>query len=310
MTRPNPRYRGVMPALPVPLKPDGSPNLSVFRRLVTDLVATPGVTGFLINGHAGENTILGLGHQRAVAEAAVETVAGRVPVVAGVNAPATDTAVDHAIALDAAGVDSLLIFPPDGWALGVSHETIVHHHAAIVEATRGDIVLFQGSVKAGALAFTQRTLDALVRLPRVCAVKEGSWEVATYEANRRLVRNVAPHVAVMGSGDEHLFTSAVVGSEGAMVSLAAVTPEPIVELLRAVDAGDLARAKAAHEGIYPIAKAVYGELPTGFATQRLKTCLVMLEAFESDRMVAPGQPTPSEEVPRLRAALRAAGALR
>jgi 4-hydroxy-tetrahydrodipicolinate synthase len=122
------------------------------------------------------------------------------------------------------------------------------------------------------------------------------------------VKEVAPNVAVMGSGDEHLFTSAVVGSEGAMVSLAAVTPAPIVDLLAAVEAGDLAAARAAHARIYPIAKAVYGDPPAGRATQRLKTCLVMLGAFGSDRMVAPAQPTPEAEHPRLRAALEHAGA--
>ena len=37
--------------------------------------------------------------------------------------------------------------------------------------------------------------------------EEGSWETADYEAHRLIVRRVAPHVAMMASGDEHLFTS-------------------------------------------------------------------------------------------------------
>lgn len=284
-----------MPALPVPLQDDFTPDLPTFARLVSRLAAVPGVTGFLVNGHAGENGTLTLNDQVAVARTAVEAAHGRLPIVSGVNVAATEPATAFARQLVSTGVDALMVFPPDGWALGVTREAVLHHHRAIIEACDCDVLLFQASVNAGALAYGPDTLKALVSLPQVRAVKEGSWEVAAYEANRRLVRAVAPHVSVMGSGDEHLFTSAVVGSEGAIVSLAAVIPEAIVRLHEAVERGDLAAARAEHEVIYPIARAVYGAPPANRATQRLKTLLMLQEAFASDRMVPPATATVSAE---------------
>ncbi|WP_420391676.1 dihydrodipicolinate synthase family protein [Acuticoccus sp.] len=297
------RWRGVMPAVPVPVREDASPDLPAFGALLGSLSDERGITGFLVNGHAGENGTLPLADQVDVAREAVRVVAGRVPVVSGVNVASSAAATRHADALAEVGVDALMVFPPDGWALGAEHDAVLAHHAAIAAAGR-DLLLFQASVKAGAMAYGPRTLAALATMPGVVAVKEGSWEVAAYEANRRLVREVAPHVAVMGSGDEHLFTSAVVGSEGAIVSLAAVVPAPIVALLDAVERGDLAAARAAHERIYPLALAVYGVPPGGRATQRLKTLLRVQGRFASDRMVPPAQPTPAKEHGRLEDALR------
>lgn len=302
-------YHGVMPAVPTPLGPDQAPDLDAFGRLVDRLAGTDGVTGFLINGHAGENATLPLEDQRKVMAAAAEANRDRALLIAGVNVPASAAAARHARALEDAGADALMVFPPDGWALAASHESVMDHHRAIIDATGCDICLFQASVAAGRMAFARETLAALAVLPRVKAVKEGSWEVAAYEANRRVVKAVAPDVAVMGSGDEHLFTSAVVGSEGAIVSLAAVVPQPIVALLGAVERGDLAAAREAHERIYPIAKAVYGDPPPGMATARLKTLLMFDGHFASDRTVPPAPATAASEHEGLRAVLAHAQSL-
>ena len=82
-------------------------------------------------------------------------------------------------------------------------------------------------------------------------------------------------MAVLASGDEHLLPCFVLGSEGSQVSLAVIVPEAIVALDAAVRDGDLAAAQAAHEIIYPLAKAIYGTAPRGLATARLKACFVL-----------------------------------
>jgi len=140
-------------------------------------------------------------------------------------------------------------------------------------------------------------------LPEVVAIKEGSWETAAYEANRRLIRSIAPHVAVMASGDEHLFTCFALGTEGTLVSLAAVVPELIVALYRAVERRDLAQAQQLHERVYPLAKAIYGTAPGSHANARLKACLHLLGHFPHASMRPPIPPLSRAEIARLEDAL-------
>ncbi len=299
-------FRGVYAATPAPLTSDFALDEPSLRALLAELAAVPGLAGFLVNGHAGENPSMPLADQRRVAEIAAETVGGRSTVISGVNAENSLAAAAHARDLETAGADALMVFAPNGWALFQDEDTALIHHRRILDATTAPIVLFQASVGAGTMAYRPQTLRRLVRLPRVAAIKEGSWEVAAYEANRRLIRDAAPHVAVMGSGDEHLFTSFAVGSEGSIVSLAAVVPEAVIALFDAVKAGDLAAARTWNERVYPLARAIYHTPPGGRANARLKTCLKLLGRFREDVMLPPHTATPRPEHAALRAALATA----
>ncbi|MFP3740362.1 dihydrodipicolinate synthase family protein, partial [Burkholderia sp. SIMBA_019] len=89
------------------------------------------------------------------------------------------------------------------WTLSTDLATVVTHHRITNANAQLPLMLYQAGVGTGAMAYTPEMLAALVALPNVVAIKEGSWETARYEANRRLVQALAPHVAVMASGDEH-----------------------------------------------------------------------------------------------------------
>ena len=301
-------FHGIYPATLCPFTGDGAVDETALVRHVSGLADVDGIVGVLCNGHAGENFLLTNRETRRVAEIVSRAIGGRAIVVSGVNREGSREAADLARAVVAAGADAIMVFPPNAWASGQDRCVALNHHRAIVEAVDVPVMLFQGPA-ASVFAYPPEVLAELVRLPRVVAIKEGSWEVAAYEANRRLIKSVAPHVAVMGSGDEHLFTSYVVGSEGSLVSLAVVIPETIVRLDRAVRAGDLAAARAAHEVIYPLAKAVYGIPPGSHATARLKTCLKLLGKLENDRVRPPIGPLDGAEREMLREALELSGLL-
>ena len=302
-------FHGIYPSTPCPLLPDLGLDETAFAALLRWLAGTEGIAGFLVNGHAGENALLGPDEQVRVVETAAAAVGARAMVVAGVNCECSLEAARLASRFEAAGADAVMVFPPNGWALFQDDGMALEHHRRIIEATSCPIMLFQGSLRAGSLSYAPEVLERLAVLPRVVAIKEGSWEVAAYEQTRRLVKAAAPHVAVMASGDEHLFTGYAIGSEGSLVSLASVIPEPIVALYEAMQARDLAAARAQHERIYPLARAIYRAAPGGRANARLKTCLKLLGRFPSDAMRPPFGATPEAEHTALREALEASGAL-
>ena len=137
----------------------------------------------------------------------------------------------------------------------------------------------------------------------------GSWESAAYDFNRRLVARVAPGVEVMASGDEHLFPCFAIGSDGSMVSLAVLMPDEIVGLERAVARGDMATARALSARIQPLANAIYGAAPGGFATVRLKACMELMGLWPNGQGRLPIGALDQAEIARLRLALKAAGLL-
>jgi 4-hydroxy-tetrahydrodipicolinate synthase len=301
-------FRGIYVATLTPFCADGSLDEDVLAAHFRDVTAAPGIAGVLCNGHAGENFLLSRAERRRVAEIAAATIGHSHIVVSGVLAEASAQAADHAADAVAAGADAVLVFPPFSWALSQDEDMAVTHHRVIAAAARAPMMLYQAGV-ASALAYQPAVLERLVRLPEVVGIKEGSWESNAYDRNRRLVKRVAPHVAMMASGDEHLLSCFVLGSEGSLVSLAALMPDEIVALDRAVREADMTRAQALHERIQPLANAIYGLAPGGLATARLKACMVLLGRWRNGATRAPITGLPEGETAILRDALVTAGLL-
>jgi len=304
------RYHGIHAATVAPMGTDFQLDLNALKDHVGAVAGVHGIRGLLLNGHAGENFLLRADEKRQIIETTRATVSDDCLLIAGINAESSLDAADEARDALGAGADAIMVFPPNSWALGVDPGAVVTHHRVILEATDLPVFLYQAPVGAGKLAYPPDLLAGLAQLPRVVGVKEGSWEVGAYEANRRVVKSHAPHVAVMASGDEHLFTSFVLGSEGSIVSLAVIIPEVIVALDRAVRDGKLDTAREAHQIVYPLAKAIYGMPPASFATARLKTCLKLLGRLPCEITRPPVGPLAPAELTRLQEALSQVGLLK
>lgn len=302
-------FVGVYPSSVVPLRDDLAIDEDALAELVGWLASVCGVRGLLINGHAGENFVLNSSEKRRVVEVVRASVPDDCLLICGVNAESSLAAAQEAGDAEQAGADAILVFPPFSWLMPQGEEVAIRHHEAIIAATNLPIMLYQAPVGAGSLAYSPSQLEKLVGLPRIAAIKEGSWETSRYEANLRLVNRVAPEVLVMPSGDEHLLTCFLLGCRGSQVSIANIVPEAVVALYEAVAANDIPAARRAHDIIYPLAKAIYGTPPGSRATARLKTCLKMMGRLKSERMRPPIGPLDASERAMLAAALAAAGVL-
>ncbi len=261
-----------------------------------------GVQGLLINGHAGENYLLTREEKRRVTEVCRSALGSDVFLTSGVNSESSLEAAQHARDQQDAGANAILLFPPNSWGLFQDVEAAVIHHRHVAAATSLPILLYQAPVGAGQMPYKPATLAQLVSIPGVIGIKEGSWEVATYEENRRIVKALRPDLAVLASGDEHLLASYMIGTEGSQVSLAAITPEPVVALWKAATIGNWEEARHWHDVLYPLAVAIY-RTTGGRATPRLKACLKILGRLDCDAARPPFMPLPVEEYRQLERAL-------
>ena len=284
------------------MTPDGALDDKALAAHVAGVMAIEGLDGLLLNGHAGEGVFMSRSEQAQVVRTARQA-APHARILAAVSAESTVQAADDAQAALAAGADAIMVFAPFSWALGADPRAIISHHRGIAEAAGAPVYLFQGSVGSFRLAYTPEVLRELLQIESVAGIKEGSWETRAYEVTRRIAREVRPDVAVMASGDEHLYACFCIGSDGSAVSLAAVLPGLIVALDRAVRAGDHPRALAIHTALFDFARLVYAA-PGHMAAARLKACLAGLGHIPQDACRAPTPPVRPEERVALMAALR------
>jgi len=298
------RFRGIHAATVCPMTSELAIDETALAAHVGSIAAVPGIRGLLINGHAGENFVLNRSELRRVVEVVRNAVGPECWLTAGVNAESSLEAARIAADAENAGANALLVFPPNSWALNHDLGMVLAHHRYVTGATSLPLVLYQAPVGAGRMAYALPTIEALIENPQVAAIKEGSWEVATYEQNWRAVKARRPDIAVLGSGDEHLLTSYLIGSDGAQVSLAAAIPELIVALDAAARRGDWAEARTLHERIYPLSVAIYRRPPGNRATARLKKTLELLKQIPRATARPPIEKLPVDECTALEAALR------
>ncbi|WP_051944442.1 5-dehydro-4-deoxyglucarate dehydratase [Streptacidiphilus rugosus] len=101
---------------------------------------------------------------------AVETTAGRVPVVGG-SGYGTALALEYARAAERAGADGLLVLPP--YSAEIGQEGLLRHYTALAEGTRLDLVLYQRDQ----VAFTPDTVARLAALPGIAGFKDGRGDL-------------------------------------------------------------------------------------------------------------------------------------
>lgn len=293
---------GLYAATITPMTESGALDHASLERHLALVLADPGQAGLLLNGHAGEGIHLSRTEQAEVVRVA-RGVAGQRRILAAVSAENTAFAVADAQAALQAGADAIMVFAPFSWALGADPRAILAHHRGIAEGTGAPVYLFQGSVGAGRTAYAPDTLRRLLEIDSVAGIKEGSWEVKSYETTRRIARELRPDVAVMASGDEHLFPCFLIGSDGSAVSLSALVPELISALDAHVTAGRIPEALEVHTALFDLARVVYGA-PGHLAAARLKACLAELGRIDSPACRAPTPRLHSDELDVLMAALR------
>ena len=280
----NNNFKGIYAANIVPLKSDKSIDTENLIKHVKEISNVKGIRGLLVNGHAGENFTLSADEQIEVLNVIKESIKNDSLIISGVNFEDPEKGALVAKEMLDHGANAILIFPPFSWSQGISSKMIYEHHKIISDAVDGPIFIYQSSVNSGHLSYNIETLGELMKIKNIIGIKEGSWNTKSYIENYKFLKNVNHKFLVMASGDEHIYPCFKYASDGSQVSLAAIIPEKIVELITNIENKNFDLARNLDKMLLILAKNIYGKYPPSFATARIKYCLKVLKKIPRDTM--------------------------
>ena len=248
--------RGLVPAPVTPFTPDGAVDHDALASYGKWLAGFDGVKGLVCLGHAGEGTFLTQEEQVAVIRTLVEAVDGAVPVIAGITGEGTAVAAAEAVRAVAAGATAGLVYPSHGWLrFGFQSGAPQDRYRAIHEESGLPLILFQypDATKASYDLPTQLEIAAQ---PGVFATKNGVRNMRRWDTEIPVLRAEHPDLQILSCHDEYLLHT-MFDVDGLLVGYGGLAPEPLLELIAAGKARDYAAARAVHDRLLPVTKAVY-----------------------------------------------------
>jgi 4-hydroxy-tetrahydrodipicolinate synthase len=230
-----------------------------------------------VNGHASEVHACTAEEQQRILDVTLEEVGDRLPVISGVWADGSAAAARTARQATAQGASALLVFPSQVFSMGgqLRPEMAIAHFATIAEVTDLPLIVFAYAERS-TLSYPIETLVRMAdAIPSIRAIKDWSNDPMLHERQIRTLQGLSRPVNVLTTHSAWLMASLTLGCNGLLSGSGSVIPDLQVALWEAVKVGDLTRARAINDRIYPLAQAFYAA-PAPDMHNRMKECLVML----------------------------------
>jgi 4-hydroxy-tetrahydrodipicolinate synthase len=238
-------WTGVYPAVTTQFDASLALDISATQR-VQDAMVRDGVDGLVVIGTVGENNSLEPDEKRAVVRAAVESVNGRAPVIAGVSELTTKRAVDFARDAEKLGADALMVLPAMVYV--PTREELLAHFRAVAGASGLPIMLYNNPL-AYRVSLSLEDLKDLAAEKTIVAIKESAID------SRRItdiINAIGGKLEVLVGLDDLALEGLLLGATGWVSGLTNAFPEESVALVKAARAGDLETARAIYRWFMPL----------------------------------------------------------
>ncbi len=260
-------FKGAYTALITPFK-GGKVDEQAFTDLVEWQIGQ-GIHGLVPCGTTGESPTLSYDEHRRLIELCVQAAKGRVPVMAGTGANATEEAImftKHAEKVGAAG--ALIVAP---YYNKPTQEGLFQHYKAIHDATNIPIIIYNIPGRS-VINITDETLARLSKLPRIVGVKDATGDLARVYTLR--VKAGAEFQQLSGEDITAVAFNAS-GGQGVISVSSNVAPKACAEVQNACLAGDYKKALALHDtlvGLHDIMFCETSPAPVKYAAHLMGKC--------------------------------------
>ena len=243
------KYEGLYTAIITPFK-DGRVDVEAYKALIEAQIAA-GVDGIAPVGTTGESPTLSHAEHMDVIRIAIETVRGRVQVIAGTGSNSTAEAIAMTQEAERLGADGTLQVCP--YYNKPSQEGVYRHFKAVADSTELPVLLYSIPGRSGIEIAVETVARLAQDCPNITAIKEAGGSV---ERVNRLVQALPESFSVL-SGDDGLTVPFIsCGARGLVSVTSNIAPAAMRELVYAALNGDGKKATELQKKYYPLMKGL------------------------------------------------------
>lgn len=242
----------MIPAMLTLFRTDGALDLAATKTYARFL-CDHGATQLLVLGSNGSFPLLDLEERQAVAEAVIEAVDNRVPVLVQVGDPATQRAVHLTRLAKQAGAAGIVAVTPSYY--GYDEESLKAYFLEILDAA-APVPTYLYTIPTHARnSISPHLLQALAgQAPHLAGIKDSSTDFQHVVEILATAQTIGRPFSVFIGTEQYLLPALPLGASGGVSGLANVFPELIRALLEAYQSGEIARAQFVHRKILDLEK--------------------------------------------------------
>ena len=244
-------FKGSIVAIVTPFK-DNKLDEQALKDLIEWHIAE-GTNAIVPCGTTGESATLEYNEHYRVIELTIQTVNGRVPVIAGTGANSTDETIKMTGKAKELGADGALLVVP--YYNKPTQEGLYRHFKAVTDAVDVPIVLYNVPGRT-ALNMLPQTVARLAEIKNIVAIKEASGNLAQVS---EVIRLCGDNLTVLSGDDFTTFPLMTLGGKGTISVSANVAPKDVSEMCAALNEGDYDKARKLHFRLEPLNKAMFIE---------------------------------------------------
>ena len=238
-------WKGVIPALTTKFTSDDQLDLPLFKKnLLYQLEA--GVNGIILGGTLGEASVLTTAEKETLVKFAIETVAGKVPVILNIAEGSTNEALHQASLASKWGAEGLMILPPMRYKS--DHRETVTYFKTVARSTALPMMIYNNPVDSK-IDVTLDMFEELTECNNIQAVKESTRDVTNVT---RMINRFGDRFKILCGVDPLAMEEMVLGADGWVAGLVCAFPKETVAVYKLVKAGRLAEATAIYRWFMPL----------------------------------------------------------
>ena len=227
--------RGSMVALITPFNEDGSVNYDRLRELVEWQIEEQ-TDAILVLGTTAETPGLTVTEEDEIARIAIETAAGRVPIIVGSGSNNTMIAVEQSVKYEKMGADALLVITP--YYNKTNKAGMVNHFYTVADAVNIPVYVYNVPGRTG-VSLTYEALAEIRKHKNIVGIKEASGDISFVTKISRLIDD---DFNVYCGNDDMSIPLMSVGGAGIISVLANILPRQTHEMAMAFLDGDVKKA--------------------------------------------------------------------
>lgn len=231
-------FEGSATALVAPMNDDYSINYEEFKRLVQKCVDAH-VPAIIVNGTTGEASTLTIDEEHNLIRAVMEVAKGKCKIIAGTGSNDTMYALQQSQAVEALGVDGLLIVTP--YYNKTSQRGLLNHYKMIADHVNIPIILYNVPGRTG-MNISEDVVVELAKHKNIVAIKDATGNMSYAMKLLTLTRDIDDFCVYSGN-DDIILPMMAAGAKGVISVVSNVYPRETELLCRYILDGDMGKAQ-------------------------------------------------------------------